>query len=241
MKINVGCCGWGFFRPNIFLGKKWREKYKSILQAYSVLYPCVEINTTFYRIPKIDTVEKWRKEVSKDFQFTVKCNNIITHQDQFKTMRSIAIFKLMKRICDVLNAKLLLLQCPANFKATEENIEAMTSFLKNINREHLTIVWEPRGKSWENKIIRKICKKFNLVHCVDPFRREPVYFGKNSIAYFRLHGLGKISMYKYNFSKKELEQLKEKIENLKVKQTWVFFNNTEMYANAQQFIEILKK
>jgi uncharacterized protein YecE (DUF72 family) len=245
VEIKVGCCGWGYFSGKQFIGENWKDKFKSVLQAYSSLFSCVEINSTFYRIPKLETAEKWLKEVreiNKDFVFTVKCNQTVTHQDQFKTKKSISVFNLMKEVCKKLDASVLLLQCPAGFKATKENIRSFQNFLKNIDRGDLVLTWEPRGKSWTPEIVKEICEKFNLVHCVDPFRNEPLWFGKREIAYFRLHGFGKPSMYNYNFSVEELKQLKEKINALKkIKDFWVFFNNVEMYQNALQFIKILEK
>lgn len=172
----------------------------------------------------------------------MKCNQIITHQDQFRTKKSILVFDSMKEICKKLETEIILFQCPASFKATQENIAFLKNFFKKIDRKNLTLVWEPRGKSWNQKNIKEICKKFNIIHCVDLFRDKPLWFGKKKIAYFRLHGFGKPSMYNYNFSEEELKQLKKKIEELnELKEIWVFFNNVQMYSNALQFIKLLKK
>ncbi|MEM5879640.1 MAG: DUF72 domain-containing protein [Candidatus Aenigmatarchaeota archaeon] len=243
--IKVGCCGWGFLRPRDFFGDE-AEKFKSILQAYSSLFPSVEINSTFYRIPKLTTAEKWRKEadkINKEFEFSVKCTQLITHQIKF-SKASVNLFNTMKEICKALKARILLFQSPASFKPSDENIKRMEDFFKSIKREKLIFVWEPRGE-WHKKpeLIKKICKKFDLVECVDPFRNEPLYFGKEKIAYFRLHGFGLISMYNYSFCKHELEQLKEKVKQLekKTEEIWVMFNNSMMYKNALEFMNLIKE
>jgi uncharacterized protein YecE (DUF72 family) len=243
--IKIGCCGWGFLRPKDFFGDK-ANKFKSILQAYSSLYPCVEVNSTFYRIPKLTTAEKWRKEVdeiNKDFEFSVKCSQLITHQIKF-SKASVNVFEAMKEICMALKAKILLFQSPSSFKPSDENIKRMEEFFGKIKREKLILAWEPRGE-WHKKpeLIKKVCKKFDLVECVDPFRNEALYFGKEKIAYFRLHGFGLISMYNYNFSKKELEELKEKVKSLEeeLEEVWVMFNNSMMYKNALEFSNLLKE
>jgi uncharacterized protein YecE (DUF72 family) len=243
--IKVGCCGWGYLRIKDFFGEEEANKFKSVLQAYASLFPSAEINSTFYRIPKLTTAEKWRKEadeINKNFEFTVKCSQLVTHTIKF-TKGSVKFFNIMKDICKKLDSKILLFQSPAGFKATDENIGRMESFFENIDRENLILTWECRGNWLKNpKLVRKICKKFELVHCVDPFRNEPLYFGKKKIAYFRLHGFGLISMYHYNFSMNELKELKEKIDKLKkLKEIFVFFNNSNMYQNAVQFMKLLKK
>lgn len=244
--INVGNCGWGYLNCGEFFEEKWKTRFKSVLQAYSSLFPTVEINSTFYRIPKLSTAEKWRKEadeINKDFEFTVKCSQIVTHLIRF-TKGSVKTFNTMKDICKKLDAKVLLFQSPASFRATEENIKRMTGFFGNIDKDDLIFVWEPRGDWHKNpNLIKQICKEFELVECVDPFRNDSVYFGKAKISYFRLHGFGLISMYSYNFNIKELEDLKEKIEKMKkkVKDFYVMFNNSNCYKNALQFMKLIEK
>ncbi|MEM5778646.1 MAG: DUF72 domain-containing protein [Candidatus Aenigmatarchaeota archaeon] len=240
--IHIGCCGYSYMRPSEFFGENWKKSFRSVLQAYVKLFDSVEINSSFYKIPKISTAEKWRKEaneINKNFIFTVKASNIITHIDKFSG-RSVWAFNQMKEICKALNAKILLLQSPNSWKPSEENIEKMESFFNKIKREKITITWEPRGKWWdEPNLIKEVCKKFNLINCVDPFRNEALYFGKEKIAYFRLHGFGLLSMYHYNFSKKELEGLKEKIKSLYVREIYIMFNNAWCYSNALEFKKLL--
>jgi len=242
--IKIGCCGWAFLRPKDFLGNG--KSFQSILQAYAKIFDSVEINSTFYRIPKIATAKKWRKqtdEVNKEFEFTVKCSGLITHRIRFSG-GSIKIFDMMKDVCEKLNASILLFQSPSSFKPSNDNIKRMDDFFKKIKRGKLILTWEPRGEWHKNpKLIKKVCKKYELVECVDPFRNDPLYFGKKKIAYFRLHGFGLISMYRYNFSRNELNQLKERIEGLKkkVKDFYVMFNNMTMYKNALEFSKILEK
>ncbi len=235
MKIKVGTCGWGFFKPAKFTPKK---KFSSNLQAYSSLFSLVEVNSTFYRIPKVKTAERWRKEVSREFEFTVKCSKIVTHEDRFSTGRSIEAFERIEEVAKVLKAKIILLQTPASFKPTTTNIRNLKSFLSTIDSKFL-IAWEPRG-NWDDKIIKEICEEFNLIHCVDPFRHKTQYFSKKKIAYLRLHGLGKPMMYRYKFSDEELADLKKIINKLKVKTVYVLFNNVYMYEDALRFMKILE-
>jgi uncharacterized protein YecE (DUF72 family) len=239
--MRVGCCGWGFFRPKNFFGEKWKEKFRSVLQAYAKLFSCVEVNSTFYRIPKLQTVERWKEEakaVNENFEFTVKAFQGITHKEFFSE-KSFEWYEQMKAICRALDAKILLIQTPASFKPTQENIERLSKFFKSVKRNRLVIAWEPRGK-WEEKV-KTICKKFNLVHCVDLFREEPQYLGKKKIAYIRLHGFGKPSMYNYKFSRRELLELKEKLYGIDAKEIYVLFNNVYMYENALEFLKIVEK
>ncbi len=244
MEIKIGCCGWGFFRPANYFGKDWKKRFGSTLQAYAKLFSLVEVNTTFYRLPKLETAEKWyeeAKEINENFEFTVKCSKIVTHEDGFRTKASNQAYEATRKIAKALGAKILLLQTPASFKPTPSNLRNLKHFISKINRRGITLVWEPRGKAWEDGLLLKLCKSLNLVHCVDPLRRDPVYFSRKRIAYFRLHGFGKRSMYSYKFSKTELKDVLKKIEDLeaKVKSCYVLFNNIYMYEDAIEFLKLI--
>jgi len=142
----------------------------------------------------------------------------------------------MKDICKALNAKIMLIQTPASFLPSNENINAMKKFFRNIETDNITIAWETRGKWWEKpKIIKDLCKELDIINCVDPLRNEPQYFGKANIAYFRLHGFGKPLMYNYTFSDEELEKVKKRVLSLKCRECYVLFNNFTMYDDALKF------
>lgn len=241
--IKIGNCGWGFFRTKDYFGAGWKKKYESVLQAYAELFDLVEVNSSFYRIPQVKTAEKWRKQVGRDFEFTVKCHQIVTHKDRFATKESIRVYKIMEEICGALHAKIMLLQSPAGFHATKENIKNVRVFLKKI-KPKVQLTWEPRGDWWDDpKLIKSICEEFNIITCVDPFRNEPLYFGRSKFAYFRLHGFGKPMMYNYKFSQKELKGLRRMIKEreAKAKIFYVLFNNMYMYEDALRFEKLIQK
>ncbi|MEM3403444.1 MAG: DUF72 domain-containing protein [Nitrososphaeria archaeon] len=242
MEVKVGTCGYSYMNPRDFFGEGWRERYGSILQAYAALFQVCELNSTFYRTPRLSTVERWRREVDKvneQFEFTVKASQQITHKIRF-SRDSISSYNQMREACERLNAKILVFQTPPSFNATEENVDRMRDFFDKVDRGELTFVWEMRG-DWHQKpkLIEGVCRMFGLIPCVDPFRNEPVNL-KDEIAYFRLHGLGKESMYRYNFSAEELNWLKKKIEELysTVNMVYLMFNNSECYSNAMQYMKL---
>lgn len=62
MKAKVGCCGYGYFRPAEYYGKGRKAHYRSVLAAYASKFDLVEINSTFYHIPKVSTAQRWLQE-----------------------------------------------------------------------------------------------------------------------------------------------------------------------------------
>lgn len=246
--LKLGCCGWSYFKVNNFLkkyrdeNKDWKEIYEHKVQAYADFFDLVEINSTFYNLPKPKTAKKWRKLVNKvneDFEFTVKCQKTVTHKDRFKSSDSIEKFNKTKEIAKALNSRIILLQSPPSFGPSEENIENMKSFFEEINQENFLLVWEPRGK-WEETQpkIKEVCEKFDLIHCTDPFKMLPVI--EKQISYSRLHGKPPGNrMYKYNFKKKDLRRLKELIGKLDSKEKYILWNNYNMYEDLKKFEEIV--
>ncbi len=79
----------------------------------------------------------------------------------------------------------------------------MRAFFRKVPRNDLTFVWEPRGK-WANSLVGKLCEELDLIHCVDPYRKRPV-FGR--LAYLRLHG---ITGYRYRYTDADLGRLRDR-------------------------------
>jgi uncharacterized protein YecE (DUF72 family) len=238
--IRIGNCGWSYLNVKKYF-ENWEETFESKLQAYAKLFDLVEINSTFYRIPKLTTVEKWREQVDKinpKFEFTIKCSQIITHKDRFNSDLSIRTFDTMKEIANILRAKILLFQSPGSFKPAEENFERVKKFFKKIDRENFVLVWEVRWKKdWTPEIVKKLFSDLEINQCVDPFRQD-CYYSKDLI-YYRLHGFGKPSMYNYQYSDQELKALARRIKKEKMP-VYILFNNSTCYEDGLRFRNFLK-
>lgn len=238
MGARIGNCGWSYMRVGDFKNLT-RRPFRTKLQAYAQVFDLVEVNSTFYRIPKLGTAEKWREEadqVNKDFEFTVKVSQIITHKDVFEKSAFWA-FEQMKEIARALRCRVLLFQSPASFKPSKENLEKARRFFRKIKGNGLTLVWEVRwAKDWTREIVKKLFGELEINQCVDPFRQGCFY--SRDLVYYRLHGFGRPSMYNYNYSRKELGELAEKTKKEK-KPVFVLFNNSYCYQNALDFGKLL--
>ncbi|MGZ3579467.1 MAG: DUF72 domain-containing protein, partial [Syntrophales bacterium] len=78
MKIYVGTSGYGY--------KEWKGKFypekispEEMLRFYSGRLGAVEINNTFYHMPKENVLTSWAKQVPDDFVFAIKAPQVITH------------------------------------------------------------------------------------------------------------------------------------------------------------------
>ncbi len=77
-QLYVGCTGWSMKE---WVGKTYPKgaKSKYFLKYYGKQFNTIELNTTHYRIPTFETIEKWKESVPNDFRFCPKIPQSISH------------------------------------------------------------------------------------------------------------------------------------------------------------------
>lgn len=220
-KINIGTSGWMYdhwqevFYPKNLPKTEWLEYY----QKY---FSTVEINNTFYHLPKEETFKRWRKLAKKKFVFSVKANRFITHIKRLKDCKD--PLKLFLKRSKLLKTNLgpILYQLPPKWKSNSERLESFVRLLP----KNMTNVFEFRDPSWFNEEIYSLLKKSNLVFCIYsmPGLDCPYKITSKDI-YIRMHG-GRI-LYGSNYSLKELKELAKfvKEQSKMSRNIYVYFNN----------------
>lgn len=233
--IWVGCCGFPKARA-----------------TYYRHFNVVEIQQTFYRLPDLATAQRWRAEAPPDFTFTMKAWQLITHEPDSPTYRrsGIAAPETLRGRCGAfrptpevdeawtrtlqlaraLHAPVVVFQCPARFTPTAEHASNLRAFFQRIERDGLLLAWEPRG-DWSDALVRSLCHELELIHCVDPFQRPPVY---GTPAYFRLHGR---TGYRYQYTDEDLQQLHYWCSQHEA--VYCLFNNVTMWEDALRFQQLI--
>jgi uncharacterized protein YecE (DUF72 family) len=122
-------------------------KAGAFLAHYARAFDCVELDTTFYGVPRPASVRAWDANTPSHFRFTAKLPKEITHE---QALRSSA--DLLHRFLDAmspLGEKLgpVLIQLPPDFQATAENQEALRHFVKLLPEEY-QFAAEFRHRSW---------------------------------------------------------------------------------------------
>ena len=145
MKFYVGCSGWSYtawqgpFYPSNMDNSKW-------LEYYSKVFDCVEIDSSFYRIPSIFTVKNWSKITPSKFRFTAKFPKVITHEKRLKNVDN--ELRLFFKAMEPLHSKLLalLIQLPPSLDITEglQRLRDIIPILDNRFRYAIEI----RNRSW---------------------------------------------------------------------------------------------
>ena len=234
--IKIGCCGFPVKR-----------------REYAAQFPVVELQQTFYQLPRLDTARRWRKELPPPFEFTLKAWQLITHEASSPTYRRLRTvlrpeerrqagsfqatpvvlraWEATREIALALEAVVILFQCPARFGPTPENLYRMRRFFGDLDRNPHTLAWEPRGQ-WDPAVVMELCRELDLLPAGDPFVTPPF---PGSRAYFRLHGLGG---YRYQYTDADLETRKTFLAGYR--EVYVLINNMSMADDARRFLAVVR-
>jgi uncharacterized protein YecE (DUF72 family) len=234
----IGCCGWAAAHARYF------RQFRTI-----------ELQSTFYQPPAVDLAEKWKRDAPEGFRFCLKAWQLITHRASSPTYRRLKTplpensrsavggfqpteevwhaWEATLAIARALDAAVVLFQCPASFRPTGTDVRNLESFFRGAAACRRRIAWEPRG-DWPKDLVRDLCSRLGLIHCVDPFADEPVTAG---VRYFRLHGRGG---YNYRYSDAELRELRAKVIADSGDDTYVMFNNVWMKDDAARFLALIE-
>lgn len=224
------------------------------MQRYMSDFRVVEVQQTFYRIPKPETGERWAELAPEGFEFTLKAWQGITHPASSPTYRRsgiamqgirpdvLGLFRMTDEVMEgyarftefarTLGARIAIFQTPKSFHETDENAGRAADFLRLAGEDFLC-VWEPRG--WSEEGVRSVLKEARFIHCTDPFERMPI---TGDDFYFRLHGSppGR-RMYRYTYTHEDLKYLVHRIGRLS---GYCMFNNVSMYDDALRLIDLLR-
>jgi uncharacterized protein YecE (DUF72 family) len=145
-RLRIGCSGWnyahwrnGVFYPPRLASRNW-------LRYYARHFDTVEINMTFYRLPKAHIVARWLEETPRDFVFAVKVSRYVTHIKRLLEVPQ-HLPLLYERIAPLLRSpKLgpLLWQLPPTFAC---DLERLANALEHLHDGHRH-AFEFRHPSW---------------------------------------------------------------------------------------------
>lgn len=182
MKLHVGTSGFSY--------KEWKggfypEKLKNtdMLEYYAARLPAVEINNTFYRMPKASVLEGWREKVPASFRFVLKASRRITHFKRLKGTEdeTAYVIETARVLGDRLGA--LLFQLPPNFKKDLARLEGFLAILPS----DIRVAFEFRHDSWFDEEILECLRGDNRALCLaDTDEQTPDLVATADWGYLRL-------------------------------------------------------
>lgn len=209
------------------------------LEFYARVFPTVEINATFYRLPSEGMVLGWRDRVDADFQYAVKGSRFITHMKKLANLDG-ALDLFFDRIAPLQDRiAIVLWQLPPILK---KDIPRLDDFLARVPNNYRHAV-EFRERSWYDDETFEVLRKHNASHVALSSGGMPMDLSVTSdIIYIRFHGLAGGAAHDY--TRQELEPWAEYICEQAEKgcTLYVYFNNdvnVRAPDNAQMLMDMI--
>lgn len=222
-EFQIGTGGWEYFKISDL----------NPLEAYSKAFSFVEVNSTFYKMPKLDVVKTWRKIVPKHFEFSVRCNKKLTHELKFESIPEVfVIFNHMVTICKILGSEFLHFQTSPQFVFNQSNIEKVTNFFSSVKKTNLNYVLEIRNPHPLDSSFVKSLQDLGIIHCVDLLKGVLPYY-QSDVLYTRIFGKGFHNVYQPLDG--ELLQIDKTVSKNGIKKSLIVMHSNKMFKDAARF------
>jgi uncharacterized protein YecE (DUF72 family) len=214
MKIVTGTSGYAF--------KEWKGPFypedlkdAGMLAFYASRFPTVEINNTFYQLPKEKILLDWASKVPEHFTFAIKASRRITHFARLKP-ESIELVEYMVRTLSALGSRLgpILFQLPPNMKA---DLDKLRAFLEKLPRGPRYAL-EFRHESWLGDEVASALRERDVaLVTIDQDDFSSPVLATSSWGYLRLH--------RFDYSKNALATWAARIREQPWSEAFVFFKH----------------
>ena len=226
--VRVGCSGWNY--------ASWKEPFyegrpaRTWLEHYACHFDTVEVNNTFYRLPRRDSVAAWERTVPQGFCFAVKISRYITH---IKRLRDLGepVGRFRACIEPLRKRGPFLWQLPPNFPRDDERLRSTLESLPAGERH----AFEFRHPTWFAEDVYALLREHGAALVLTG---GPEVFTADW-TYVRFHR-GRRGR-RGNYSESELREWAERIRAWDVDAYAYFNNDWEAFAvrNALRLKELL--
>jgi uncharacterized protein YecE (DUF72 family) len=217
--IHVGTSGFSY--------DHWKEAFypkdvpkRSWLEFYSSRLDCVEINSSFYHLPRATTIASWYERTPNAFRFVLKGSRFITHHKRLNNCReAVALFyERAEGLKEKLDA--VLWQVPPQLRLDLDRLEVFLDLLPPSPQP----VFEFRDPSWFTESVYDTLHHRAAALCVHdmPGSHCPdLVIG--TMLYMRFHGFDKA--YGGDYPDDHLHERARWIQSTGARDGYVFFNN----------------
>ncbi|HYP09493.1 MAG TPA: DUF72 domain-containing protein [Bryobacteraceae bacterium] len=244
-RAYVGTSGWNYkhwrnlIYPPRFAQKRW-------LGFTAERFDTVEVNTSFYRIPKQETIACWQDSTPSHFKFAMKLWRGITHYK--KLVNAPEFTRRFLDVIDVLEPDRrapLLIQLPPN---QGKDIAKLDNYLAELNTL-FTVPWEVavefRNNAWLTPDVYQTLDKHRAALCLHDMQGKAAVEHANDapFVYIRRHGTAAGS-YAGSYSEEQLaaDAARVRAWNREGKPVYIYYNNDiggHAFWNAEKLKQLL--
>ena len=241
-KLHIGTSGWSY--------KHWYQVFyppeirpDKFLEPCITEFSCVELNSSFYHLPKAATIAGWINRTPESFRFCAKLSRFITHQKKLREPDAPLkkFFELFAPMIPRLGP--VLIQLPPGLSYSSSLID---NFLQTLSRDYsqYRFAVEVRHQTWIHEEFLQLLSDYQTAFVIaDSGKRFPSHEAVTTdFVYLRFHSRG--NLYASEYTEDELWQYAGKIRGWmnEGKAVWAFFNNDyHGYAvqNAKRLLEMM--
>jgi len=230
MNLYVGTSGYSY--------KEWKGNFypkdlpdKEMLRYYGTKLPAVEINNTFYRLPRETVLQSWADQVPADFRFSVKASQKITHFKRLKDV--IDETEYLLRTVRILGPRLgvILFQLPPNLK---KDLPRLEQFLRLLPGDSRT-AFEFRHASWFEDDVFNLLRANGCAICIADADDEL------EIPFVSTARWGYLRLRKPEYSRNDLRNWMKRIQSQEWENAFIFFKHEDEGTGpklAAQFLRL---
>ncbi len=231
MEIRAGTSGFSY--------KEWKGNFYpedlsagDMLSFYAGRLSTVEINNTFYRMPKPDVLESWAEQTRDDFRFVLKASRRITHFKRLKDVEDEVDYFL--RSAGTLRERLgaVLFQLPPNLKKDVDRLGALLARLGDPTR----VAFEFRHPSWHEADVVDLLREYGAALCAADTEEEA-----GSIVH--TGPLGYLRLRRADYSSDDLADWAGRVREAGWERAYVFFKHEDAGAGpalAREFMGLVE-
>ncbi len=232
MELLAGTSGYSY--------KEWKGPFypeklaaAEMLAYYAGRLPAVEINNTFYRLPRVNVLATWAEQVPEPFRFAIKASRRITHFKRLVEAGEETGYLL--RATETLGERLgvILFQLPPNLK---RDLERLQKFLELLP-PGTPAAFEFRNESWADDEVYDCLRSFDCAWVVaDSDDAAGRMIRTASWGYLRLRGS--------RYERADLARWANQIQSQDWTRAFVFFKHEDEGAGpemAANFLEIAER
>ena len=229
MNLYVGTSGYSY--------KEWKGPFypadlpdKQMLRFYGERFRSVEINNTFYRMPKASVLEAWAKEVPADFMFVLKASQRITHHQRLKDADDSVAYLL--EVAGALKERLgpLLFQLPPYLKKDAPRLREFLALLPLDRRA----AFEFRHQSWFDDEVFGLLRDHRAVLCIAEAENEL------EIPFVSTADWGYLRLRRPDYGDAELKAWAKRVDEQKWGEAFIFFKHEEEGKGPEMAKRFLK-
>jgi uncharacterized protein YecE (DUF72 family) len=221
MQLYVGTSGFSY--------KQWKGPFypedlpaKEMLRYYAERLSSVEINNTFYRMPRASVLESWVTQVPDSFRFAIKASRRITHLKRLKEAGEETDYLLGQLAALGDRLGVVLFQLPPNLKRDLPRLRAFLALLDG----RVPASFEFRHESWrDDEVAETLREQGAALCCADDDEQPGQLVATAPFAYLRLR--------RAVYLPAELESWARRLRDTRCERAFVFLKHEDAGAGPR--------